>query len=110
MKKVLFFISLFSFLVIVSFVLYFHFASTALYSSENKELPFVVNQGDGLRLISKRLKDNHLIRDPLIFVINANLLGLNTKLQAGSFSLSPSMTTNQIIRRLSKGGSHDYWA
>jgi UPF0755 protein len=35
--------------------------------------------------------------------------GLDGKLQAGLFKLAPSLTTPEIIAKLSKGGSQDYW-
>lgn len=70
---------------------------------------FVINQGDGIRSISLRLEKNKLIRNDLVFVLLSYKMGLNSRLQAGTFKLSPSMTTVDVIQKLSKGGNNDYW-
>jgi len=70
---------------------------------------FVVNQGDGLATIASRLQKHHLIRQQHVFIFYSYLLGLNKSLQAGSFRLSPSLSTRQVIDKLSQGNSHDYW-
>jgi UPF0755 protein len=36
-------------------------------------------------------------------------MGLNSRLQAGSFQLSASLSTPEIITKLSSGGTKDYW-
>ncbi len=70
---------------------------------------FVINQGEGLSLIGSRLKKAGIIKDENVFILYSYYMGLNTKLQAGSFQLSPAMTVEQVIQKLSTGGSHDYW-
>ena len=70
---------------------------------------FVINQGDGLTTIARRLQKNHLIKQRHIFILYSYLLGLNRSLQTGSFRLSPSLSARQIINQLSQGGSHDFW-
>jgi UPF0755 protein len=70
---------------------------------------FVINQGDGISSISIRLQKNNLVRNDLVFMFLSYQMGLNSKLQAGIFKLSPSMSTSEIIQKLSKGGNNDYW-
>ena len=36
-------------------------------------------------------------------------MGLNKKIQAGTFKLSPSLSTPEVVAKLSKGGVTDYW-
>lgn len=74
-----------------------------------KNQVFVINQGESVNLIGQRLKTNHLIKSSHTFLFYSYILGLNTKLQAGTFKLSPSLTTQETLIKLSKGGSHDYW-
>jgi UPF0755 protein len=78
-------------------------------SADPKLQSFVVNQGDSLSTISSRLQKNKLIKNRLTFLIYAYYLGVNNQIQAGSFRLSQSMTLQEIITKLSKGGSNDYW-
>ncbi|MGI5841030.1 MAG: endolytic transglycosylase MltG [Patescibacteria group bacterium] len=70
---------------------------------------FTINKGEGLNQIGSRLKRNGIIRSKNIFIVYSYYLGLNKKLQAGSFQLSPSSSTPEIISQLSKGGRHEYW-
>lgn len=70
---------------------------------------FIVNKGDGIKSIALRLETNNLVNNRNIFIFHAYLLGLNRQLQAGSFSLSPSLSTSQIVSKLTQGGRFDVW-
>lgn len=70
---------------------------------------FVINRGDGLKSISYRLESAGLIRNRYVFLLHAYRLGLASKLQSGLFKISPSLSSNEIVVKLSSGGSHDYW-
>lgn len=70
---------------------------------------FVVNQGDGIKLISQRLESGGFVRNQYVFLFHAYRLGLASKLQSGLFKLSSSLSNDDIIAKLSSGGSHDYW-
>jgi UPF0755 protein len=102
-------VALLSFPLIGFFVLVFFLLNSRPFSSSPGDTTFVINQGDGLSTIADRLYKNRLIRQPQVFMVQSYLLGLNNKLQAGGFRLSPSMTVKQIIVTLSSGGSHDFW-
>lgn len=87
---------------------------TLVYLSQPVSLPnisqeFTINQGDSLNLIAARLETNHLLRSRYPFILFSYLYGLNRRLQAGTFKLSPSLSPKEIIFKLSSGGSHDYW-
>ncbi len=69
---------------------------------------FVVNQGEGLSTIIKRLDKNGLIKNPLSFTLLAYKQGMQTNLQAGSFNLSPAFTPQQMLKTLTTG-RQDYW-
>jgi UPF0755 protein len=70
----------------------FFYINLSPVSSNQTTQPFVINQGEGLSLIGKRLKQAGLIKDQNVFIVYAYYLGLNNKLQAGSFQLSSSLT------------------
>jgi peptidoglycan lytic transglycosylase G len=78
-------------------------------STDKSNIMFVVNTGDSLVNISKNLKSKLLIRNKVSFLFHSYTLGLNKKIQAGTFRLSPSLSTQETITKLSKGGVSDYW-
>ena len=53
--------------------------------------------------IAQILKDEGLIRSELVFLWQARIEGVQNNLQAGSYRLSPSETTPEIIEHLSNG-------
>jgi UPF0755 protein len=94
-------------LVIVFLISYKFFSLPVSPDSDNQD--FVVNQGDSLRQIAKRLELNGLIKNQYFFILESYRTGLNSKLQAGQFQLSPSLSLSQVVSKLSKGGSFDFW-
>ncbi|MBI2622374.1 endolytic transglycosylase MltG [Candidatus Microgenomates bacterium] len=69
---------------------------------------FVVQKGEGLRSIARHLKEEKLIRDPIVFFLLVKKLGIDNNIQAGDFRLSPSMTAQQIATELTHG-TLDVW-
>ncbi len=78
-------------------------------SADKNNIMFVINNGDGLLNISQKLKSNSLIHSQYSFLFYTHILGLKNKIQAGTFRLSPSLSTKEIVIKLSKGGVNDYW-
>jgi UPF0755 protein len=69
-------------------------------SAETSQIEFVVEPGDSTSAISTRLKDEGLIRQPLLFNMLVRLQGLEEQLQAGRYLLRPNMTMSEIIAAL----------
>lgn len=69
---------------------------------------FVVQQGKGVRELANQLKKEGLIRDPVVFFLLVKQLGLDNKIQAGAFRLSPSMRAADIAENLTHG-TLDIW-
>jgi len=69
---------------------------------------FVIPKGQSVTAIGQRLTDAGLIRHPLAFRFVTWRSNLSNKLQAGSFKISPSMSTAQIADKLTQG-SNDVW-
>jgi len=108
MKKIFFlFFSLIILIVLAGFS--FLYLNNQPVSSDKTNITIVLNNGDGLRDISQKLKTHSLIRSDYTFLFYAHYLGLNNKLQAGTFRLSQSLSTKDIIIKISKGGISDYW-
>lgn len=69
---------------------------------------FVIQKGEGIRSIAKRLKQEGLINDQIVFFILVKRLGLDGKIQAGDFRLSASMDAKTLARELTFG-TLDVW-
>ena len=69
----------------------------------NSPTIFVINKGDTVRELTYNLKAKGLIRNPIIFFLLLKKLGLDKKIEAGDFRLSPSMTPEEIAQNLTHG-------
>lgn len=87
---------------------YYLYCLQPVSSSKRLQL-FIINQGDSLSSIASRLQKSELVRNRLAFIISAYQLGFNNKLRAGTFELSPHLSTTELIQKLTTAGSHDIW-
>lgn len=94
--------------LVIAFFSYLKINSKAV-STDKSNTMFVINSGDGLINISQKLESNSLIRNQYVFLFHVYTSGLKNKIQAGTFRLSPSLSTKEIVVKLSKGGVNDYW-
>ncbi len=108
MKKFLIVLVLF-FIVAIAGLFFFVNSNTVPVSREIKNKIFVVNEGDGIQTISQNLHKNGFIKNNYAFLIYALVTRQNKKLQSGTFRLSASLSTPEIIQKLSSGGVSDYW-
>lgn len=69
-------------------------------SSEKQEKTITIEKGKSISQIAKQLEDEGLINSELIFKLYTRVQRLNSKLSAGTFKLSPSMSTPQIVEAL----------
>ena len=97
--------------IILLTVAVFLFLKTNLtpFSSDVKNRVFIIHSGEGLVSISKKLEEDQLIKNNFSFIIYSFLVGQNSDIQAGTYRLSPSLTTPEIIKKLTTGGISDYW-
>ena len=108
MRRVLIIAVLSLFLIFSSLFGYLVYKSNPV-SSDKTPVIFVINTGDSLYNISQKLRSKSLIRSKYSFLFYSYRLGLNKKIQAGTFRLSPSLSTPEIITKFSRGGVADYW-
>lgn len=80
----------------------------AINPNDKTEHIFVIKKGEGLRDISYKLKKKDLIKDPVVFFLLIKKLGIDGKIQAGDFRLSPSMNASEIAQNLTHG-TLDIW-
>lgn len=69
-------------------------------SKEKAESKVIIAKGRSLNEIAKQLKQENLIRSELIFSLYTRQQGLSNKLSAGTFNLSSSMSTPEIVKML----------
>lgn len=77
-------------------------------ATDHSQKLFVVRKGEGIRTIAAELQQQGFIKDQLVFIALVKQLGLDGKIQAGDFRVSPSQTPQQIIETLTKG-TLDIW-
>lgn len=66
-------------------------------AAEGDPVEFIVAPGEATADIATRLRSEDLIRQPALFTLLARLRGLDDKLQAGRYILSPTMTMSEIL-------------
>lgn len=75
---------------------------------DKKNKIFVIRPGEPLSTIAKNLSKEDLIRNKIVFYLVVKQLGIEKKIQAGDFRLSPSMDVYQIAKTLTHG-TLDLW-
>lgn len=96
-------------LILVAVLAAFYYYSLQAPSTDSTKKAFVINQGESLTAIATRLEANHLIKNNYVFIIYSRISGLNQKIKAGTFYLTAADKLPDLILKLTKGGSSDYW-
>lgn len=96
------------FLIVSLFASGIYFLGIRPVGTEAGEQVFVIPSGESLKSTALRLEEEGLVKNWLVFLAAVYQQGLNRKIQAGEFYLSPAMTTPEIARRLTRG-SNDVW-
>jgi UPF0755 protein len=107
MKKLLITLGIFVIIFAAAFLWWKNGLSPVKPNSSNPQI-FIVEKGQGIREVSKNLKDKGLIKDPIVFFLLTKKLGLDKKIEAGDYRLSPSMSAYQIATNLTHG-TLDIW-
>jgi UPF0755 protein len=72
-------------------------------SNSQKTQIFTVEQGSAVKTIGSNLEEKHLIRSAWAFQLYIHSKDLGDKLQAGTYALSPSQSTPQIVSTMTRG-------
>lgn len=81
---------------------------SAVNSSDKSQKIFVIQQGESVRSLSNKLKKEGFIKDNIVFFLLVKKMGIENKIQAGDFRLSPSMTAYDVAQTLTHG-TLDIW-
>lgn len=96
------------FLIVVSGVIYFSWATSSACSQNCQPQVFVVKKGESFTSVANRLEKEGLIRSAMIFYFVAWQKQTVNKIQAGDFRLNPQMAPSEIAQSLTKG-TLDIW-
>lgn len=107
MKKLFLFVVLIAVAAILG-MLWWNNGLAALNPNDKSSQIFVVPKGEDVREIANKLKTKKLIKDPIVFFLLIKKMGLDKKIEAGDFRLSPSMTAQEIAQNLTHG-TIDIW-
>lgn len=102
MKKIFIFFLIFA-VFLIGLYIWWNNGITPVDSANTANKTFIVMEGEGTRAIVDDLKKSGLIRDPIVFFLLLKKTGIDGKIQAGQFLLSPSMTANEILQKLQVG-------
>lgn len=96
------------FALFVSAFVWWKNGTTPANPKDNTPKIFIIEQGQGVRAVAKNLKDQGLIKDPIVFFLLTKKLGLDNKIEAGDYRLFPSMSAFDIATGLTHG-TLDIW-
>lgn len=97
-------------IILTSTAFYLYYSEGSLPVNKSGSLPktFVINTGEPLNTIVNKLNSEGLIRNKIVFYLIVKKLGIERKIQAGEFQLSPSMNASEIANSLTHGTT-DTW-
>jgi len=104
------FIVVFFVVVISSWItwLWWRDSVTAVDPADSIPVTFIVQSGDGAKIIATNLSRENLIRSSTGFYVLIKVLGIDRNLQAGEFRLTRTMSAKEIALELTHGIS-DQW-
>lgn len=94
--------------LLISLSLWWYNSIQPVDRNNNTKITFTVEKGSGIREIANKLKKENLIKDSVIFFLVVKKQGIDGKIQAGDFRLSPSMNMLEIADSLTHG-TLDTW-
>lgn len=107
MRKLAIVAALFA-ILLIGYLFWWNNGVAAVNKDNKSEVVFVVGKNQSVRIIANSLKREKLIKDPIVFFILVEKLGLDKKIQAGDHRLSQSMTAEQIAKNLTLA-TNDVW-
>lgn len=102
MKKISF-IFVFLILIFTGFLAWWINGSAAVNPRDKAQKAFSIKKGEGVRAVANNLKSQGLIKDPVVFYLVVRRLGIDSKIQAGDFFISPSLNATQVAKALQTG-------
>lgn len=108
MKKIFFILLILFCLIGLSSFIFIKKNLTSV-NSETANKIFIIENSQSIITISQNLEEKKLIKNHYVFLAYSFLTRQNKKIQSGTYRLSSSLTTPEIIKKLTTGGIADYW-
>lgn len=89
--------------VLISFIIWFALALRPVEKDSTEIMTFQLNSGTSVSDVSTKLQDKGLIRSSAAFNVYVTITGKRQELQAGTYDLSPSLSTNEVATIMSDG-------
>jgi UPF0755 protein len=93
---------------VAGFLIWWANGISAVDKNNTTPVTFIIPPGAGIKQIANELKQQKLIKDPTVFYFLVKQMGIEKKIQAGSYRLAPSQTAEQIAKSLTVG-TEDIW-
>lgn len=107
MKKLIVLTLVISIVALVGYA-YYHDGTLPVQKNNPTEKVFVVEKGENVNTIARKLEQAELIRNRVIFYLVVKQLGIEKEIQAGDFQLSTAMRAEETAQALTKA-SQDRW-
>lgn len=107
MNKFFIFIVILIMLIFVGYI-FVREGNMPVNKNDKTSIIFLIKPGENLNQIINNLAKNNLIRNKISFYLIVKRLGIERKIQAGDFRLSPSMSAEIIANSLTHG-TIDIW-
>lgn len=103
LKNVLFgLVALMSVLIIVLGG-YFYLDSPPKHPLNKGKVKFIVNKGDSLKIVARKLKNQNLIKSYKFFVFIAKISRVSTGIKSGEYLIREGLKASEILKMLSEG-------
>ena len=89
--------------VVLAGLFWWNYGMSPANINNKQSVSFVIKKGTGLKEIAGNLKNAGLIRNRIVFFLYIRLGRFEGRIQAGEFSLSPSMSASEIAQNLTHG-------
>lgn len=86
--------------VVVGFGIYFFLELGARPSTNSAPVPFTIKAGETLTQVTDDLVNARIINNAFVFRLRAKMLGAESKIEAGDFTLSRDMTVDEVLEKL----------
>lgn len=103
MKKFVIYLIAFIIVSIIAFLSFYYININLPYDKEGEVQAVVIEPGASLKNIAQELKHEKLIQSSNLFILYARNKNLQSKLQAGVYSLSQDMSIKNIVAKISQG-------
>ncbi|MCX7996737.1 MAG: endolytic transglycosylase MltG [Patescibacteria group bacterium] len=94
--------------LVISGYLVFREGTLPVNAQNTTSVIFTIEPGESINSIIRRLKSEGLIRNRLVFYTVVRISGIEKRIQAGKFRLSPSMDAKTLAEELTHG-TNDTW-